>query len=129
MAKTYKYQVVVGRHAEMVSITNEGKVGETVNTVTYHEGDYFESSDPKLVERFGADKFMRLPDNFDVVAANRNKGQVIQSQEIPSMSSDTLSSMTEKELRDYAAEEEIDLSGAKSKADILKILQSKLQTV
>jgi len=138
--KMYKYQVIVGVHAEPIDkvvdkYDAQGNVTkETVRElVMYGENDYFESPSPNLVKRLGADKFLKLPDNFNIEAARRQQqaGEAVHNDDVPQLPSSTLNfnDWTEKELRSYAAEEEIDVSKAKNKADLVAVIQLHTQSL
>ena len=89
----------------------------------YHQGDCFASSDPKLVERFGADKFTRLPANYDLsVSAAAQEG--FNDNGYPSNNPNDLSTMTEKELRDLAENDEIPIGNAKTKEQLIKAINA-----
>lgn len=126
--KLYKYRLEVGTHAENTGFQSDGNGNSFPQPVVYRQGDYFESPDPLLVERFGADKFTRLPDNFDVAAARQGATvtttQTVQPNVPQTMTPiSDLSTWNEKDLRAYAADEEIDVSKCKTKAELVKVLQ------
>lgn len=118
--KLYWYRCEVGCHGIGIPRKNaEGQ--EAVETILIGEGETFQSPIPNLVERLGADKFTKLPDNFD---PNQDRQLKQAAPQLPGNTTD-FNTWSEKELRDYAADEEIDLGNARNKADIIKVLKSK----
>lgn len=121
--KIYKYRLEIGSHAEGFDKVNPETKELIVETVMYHQGDCFASSDPKLVERFGADKFTRLPANYDLsVSAAAQEG--FNDNGYPSNNPNDLSTMTEKELRDLAENDEIPIGNAKTKEQLIKAINA-----
>jgi len=76
---------------------------------TYNRGDVIESKS-ELDVKFGRNKFEKLVSNPKFVADTTNQA-------------DTLESMTVAQLKTLAEDEEIDLGGVTSKADILKCIR------
>lgn len=129
--RIYKYRLEVGCHSEGTPVINNASGIEEIRHTMYYQGEYFLSVHPDLVERFGADKFTRLPDNFVMPASGKadepnklqpNAGPIPQLPTGGNAQVD-LSSMTIPELREYAAGEEIDLGGATKKDDIIAVIQ------
>jgi len=108
--QVYKFLLERGSHVQA-----DIKTGENV---MYHKGDTFESTiDLRKFNIPGATKF-RLIEGFEenLTAASQTTQ--------PQNSEDTLNSMTVAQLRELAAEEEVDLSTASTKKEIIEAIQS-----
>lgn len=121
MAKTYKYRVIQGHHAEAIEFRKNVRGEEEPITRIYYQGDAFESTCPNLVEKFGVDKFEKLPDNFVI-------GKESTVSNAPTKAGD-YSDWTDEELKKYAAEEEIDISKAKDRTAVIKVIKAAEETV
>jgi len=98
--KTMKFRLLRGGH-------QHGK-NEDGSPKRYKRGDIIET-DIELDRKLGADKFQRLHEE--------------DLQQLNAPIQDTFSSMSVNQLKDFAASEEIDLSGATTRADILKAVR------
>jgi hypothetical protein len=93
--------------------------------IVYPQGSVFESN-IDLAKRFNdrrAIKFKRMPDDSEVHVAEVGKSRLDEVDDSPSEPDDVFSSMTLAELREEAREHDIDVSGARTKRDVLKIIR------
>lgn len=143
MAKTYKYKLTKGKHTDRQGpygpLDLNGNPRRTLRT--FKAGDVFESN-TNLAEVFNTSnsvKFEPLEDNHPVPKANLLPNDTPQTKPsaAPALSpapaptpppaaevDDTLDTMTVAELKKFAAEEDIDLAGATTKADILATIRA-----
>ncbi len=121
MAELKKYKVLLGRHCE-------SKLIDGVETdVTYYKGgpagDIFESS--KDILKFNVKGF---PPKF--AAVTDLVKEAVQPDRGSSSSSDGLDkdllAMSPEELRSFAKEAEVDISGVRKKEDIIRLIQEKV---
>jgi hypothetical protein len=101
-----KYRLLVGRHAETVGDENiiyDAHSNNIIETTT-DLCKKFNSPDPNFPK-----KFERVVENPEYIPATQQT---------------TLDSMSFKEIQAWAAEEEIDLKGAKTKEDALKVIRA-----
>jgi hypothetical protein len=101
MAK-YKFKLLVGQHAEHGRVYKAGDIIET-------DYDLNRFNAPK------AEKFQRI--------TGEEAQAITQSQAAQAPVDETLESMTLQELRNLAAEEELDLGNAKTKAEIIAAIR------
>ena len=123
--RKYKYRLIVGSHCESDIEVDEETKNEHPRLYQYNEGDCFLSAHSNLVERFGADKFERLPDNYDLDthrAAQSGAG-------VPQTMPKDFSDLSDKELRSVAAEQEVDISKCKNREDIVRVLTAAMKAV
>lgn len=131
-----KFRLKVGKHGSTLRTPLVDAAGKPVvnaygkqivrkKTLIYSASDpvtrYIES-DHDLAKRFGADKFERLPDNFNfpTEADVEDVGEDVVDKD----AGDEFSDMTVAELKQYAEEMEVELGDAKTKPQILKVLRS-----
>ena len=132
-----KFRVLHGQHLEEVRLP-DGRM----EIRTYPQGSIIET-DVDLVEKFSPwskvnpdfpSKFQRLPDDFvgDSTHNSPSNSQAGPNTAAPQTAvvggsadaSKTLESMSFKELQQWAAAEEINLKGAKSKEEIIRVLKN-----
>ena len=102
------------------------------NPVEFVKGDVFESSDPMII----GDRARHTPITDDRVKASPGRpvhsvkttaapspAPVKTTTPSPTTGDDTLSSMSEAELRAFAKAEEINVSKCKTKDDLLKVIR------
>lgn len=105
--------------------------------ITYMAGDVFDStSDLETMNGPGmAPKFVKVNLTTQLKGGTRKGNQLPEFKKAVDESrreapgEDTFQSMTEAELRAVAADDEIDLKGAKTKEDIIKVLVSAAQAM
>ncbi len=149
----YKFKVLAGDHIELAPPGPDGKVPLTndgrLKQVKYIPGDIFETA-TDLLEKHHIDGF---PDKFERIhetyVINETPGQRLtrlraelaeaeKAVPPPSAPSTTVASpvhdlvpelraMSLKDLQAWAAEEEIDLKGVKSKEEALKVIEAALK--
>lgn len=120
------YKLLAGLHSH-------SKIPGKNKAHIYRKGDVFRS--PTELEHLNQPphsvKFARLPDNTVVPEesagvessspSSEESAQISKTQ--PNLSTDTLDTMSVEELRRLAAEEEISLDGAKTKAQIIEAIR------
>lgn len=130
---SYKFKVLRGEHAQgsKVNPTTKKKTPSKI----YTKGQVF-SSDKRLDEMFGPDKFQLLNDAAPVVVEDapdddeEEDGPEMPEVEMdePEAQSDGLDDMSVAELRTYAEESGIDLGAARRKTDIIDVIREELAT-
>jgi hypothetical protein len=122
------FRVVRGRHHEGGRTYAKGEVVESKSDLLKHNSP-------------GAIKFVRLSDNATLIteAEKAKKGAVPQDRSVAASpptsepvayaddkgaTEEELNSLTFQELKDYAAAEEIDLTGVRSKQDAIEVIKS-----
>lgn len=124
------FKVLAGQHEEGGRIY---RMNEVVNS-TQQLDALFNPADPDMQK-----KFERVIDNPAYIAQPATGGQAVgeasragagtQPATAPAGSAlaGTLETMSLKQLQDMAAEEEIDLKGAKTKDEVLRVLRTQLR--
>lgn len=131
-----KYRLLIGSHSETTfeyETDDKGVRRETkADTRVYTQGDCFESANQFLEEKHGKEKFQKLDDNYDIsvhqAAQTGFRPPVPMPQEpaqnpVPQTPVD-FNEWNEDELRAYAAEEEINIGNAKTKAALIKAISA-----
>lgn len=116
MPQTFKYRNNGGVHVEAARPDGAGSRSVPAKTT-------FETWVPDLDRRFPG-KFERLPDDARVELPLAAAGG--HAPAAPAAAPPAIQAMTVAELRQWAAEEEVDLGGAKTKDEILKLLNAHL---
>jgi hypothetical protein len=106
--KKQRFRLTGGSHV----MTNPAGGGE----ITIHRGEIIES-DKDLTEIF--------PNKFELVGEGATSQASPPPGQLPP-ASDGLEEMTLKELQSFAAEEEVDLKGAKTKEDMIKAIRASI---
>ncbi len=128
-----RYRLLAGKHAQK---EENPQTGQKENKI-YKRGDVFESKHDLLKFNAGpgAMKFEKVEDTQPAKAAGTTRPPATPSREAVHGTPEppprnmneflaALDKMSEKDLRALAAEEEIDLKGAKTKDDILKAIRT-----
>lgn len=125
-----KFRLLAGGHS--VILKQAVNPGDKVEYYTYHKDDVFESAtDLELLNAPPATnlrkKFERVPDNTPVTPMTVRPTNSAPPYPLDSASSpqfnDALENMTIAELKQYAAEEEIDLGKASKKEEVIEVIR------
>lgn len=113
---TKTYRLMAGSHIQKEQVGKNAEGNPIYESKTYREGQKVRSS-KNLVELFGAPKFQLLSE-YEAAAPEEESPKKVEGEE-----DDGLERMTVAQLKDYAAQHEIDLEDATHKADIIAAIR------